>query len=197
LPGDEPDRRDQRHERQRDRQEEHVAPADLGHQPAEDEAEREPGRAGGRVDRQRPVAQRALGEARRDDGQAGGRREGRRHALDEAGEDQQRAVVGQPAKAGRDEEHGEPDEEHPPAAEQVRGAPAEQQEAAVAEHVAADDPLQRAGGHVEVLADRGERDADHRDVEGVEEEGAAQHEQHGVGMPAQPVGAAVERRRLR
>ena len=77
-------------------------------------------------------------------------------------------------------------EEHAPAAEQVGGAAAEQQEAAVAEHVGGDDPLQRAGRHAEVGLDRRQRDADHRDVERVEEQGAAEHEQ---GEP----GPAVER----
>ena len=42
----------------------------------------------------------------------------------------------------------------------------------------------------EVLADRGQGDADHRDVHGVEEEGAAEHEQHAPGTRAQPLGAA-------
>ena len=107
------------------------------------------------------------------------------------------AVVDEAAEAGGDEEDGERDQEHPPAAEQVGGAAAEQQEAAVAEHVRAHHPLQRAGGHVEVGADRREGDADHRDVEGVEEEGAAEHEQHAPRAPAQPVGAAVEGRRMR
>ena len=74
-----------------------------------------------------------------------------------------------------DREHGERGEQHAAAPEQVGEASAEQQQAAVAEHVAGDDPLQGGGGEVEVLADRGQRDADHGDVEPVEEEDAAEH----------------------
>ena len=59
------------------------------------------------------------------------------------------------AEAGRDEEDGERDQEHPPPAEQIGRSPAEQQEAAVTEHVRAHDPLQRARRHVQVAADRG------------------------------------------
>ena len=54
---------EQRDERDRDGQEEHPAPADLGQQPADHEPEREAGRAGRGVDRERLVARRALGEA--------------------------------------------------------------------------------------------------------------------------------------
>ena len=95
------------------------------------------------------------------------------------------------AEGGGDDEDAERDEEHAPAAEQVGRAAAQEQEAAVAEHVGAHDPLQRAGRQVEVVADRGKGDADHRDVHGVEEECAAEHEQHAPGARAQPLGAAV------
>ena len=95
----------------------------------------------------------------------------------------------------RDDEHAEGDQEHPPPPEQVGGSAPQQQEPAVAEDVGAHHPLQRRRGHVEVGADRRQRDADHRDVEGVEEEGAAQHEQRTPGAAAQPLGA-VERRGL-
>ena len=74
-------------------------------------------------------------------------------------------------------EHGERDDQHALAPEQVGGAAAEQQQAAVAEHVAADDPLQGRGGEVEVGVDAGEGNADHGDVESVEEQDAAQNEE--------------------
>ena len=86
-------------------------------------------------------------------------------------------AVAKPAERGRDDEDAERDQEDAPPAEQVGGAAAEQQEAAVAEHVGAHDPLQRARRQVQVGADRRQRDADHRHVERVEEEGAAEHEQ--------------------
>ena len=70
-------------------------------------------------------------------------------------------------------------------AEQVGCATAEQQEATVAEHVARDDPLQLGGREVQVGLDGGQRDADHRDVEPIEEEHAAQDdEQDGGGGEA-------------
>jgi hypothetical protein len=49
--------------------------------------------------------------------------------------------------------------------------------AGVARRVADGIAFPRARGHVQVGADRGQRDADHRDVESVQEERAAQHEQ--------------------
>ena len=76
-----------------------------------------------------------------------------------------------------DGEDGQRDQQRPPAAEQVGGAPAEQQQAAVPEHVARDDPLQLRGREVQVGVDGGQRDADHRDVEPVEEEHAAQDDE--------------------
>jgi len=72
-----------------DGEQEDPAPADLREQAADDEAQREAGRAGGGVHGDRLVAGGALGEARGDDGQAGRGREGRGHALDEACGDQQ------------------------------------------------------------------------------------------------------------
>ena len=55
---------------------------------------------------------------------------------------EQRAVVDEPADRRGDDEHGEPDKQYAPTAEQVGGAAAEQQQTAVAEHVAGDDPLE-------------------------------------------------------
>ena len=85
----------------------------------------------------------------------------------------------------------ERDQQHAAAAEQVGGAAAEQQEAAVAEHVAGDDPLQLRGRQAEVGLDRGERHADHRDVEPVEEQHAAEHGQQAPDR-ARPTAAVEE-----
>src|SRR5205823_13022391 len=63
----EPDCGEERDERHADGQEEHPAPADLGQEAAEDEPEREAGRAGRRVDGERLVPRGPLREARRDD----------------------------------------------------------------------------------------------------------------------------------
>ena len=147
---------------------------------AEDEAEREAAGARRGVDAEGAVALGALGERRRDDRQARRRGEGRGGALQEARDDEQRAVVDEPAEGRGDGEDAQRDEQRPAAAEQVGGAPAEQQQAAVAEHVAGDDPLQLRGREVQVGVDRGQRDADHRDVEPVEEEHAAEDDEQEV-----------------
>ena len=70
-------------------------------------------------------------------------------------------------------------------AQQVGGAAAEQQQAAVAEDVAADDPLQGRGGQAEVGADGRQGHADHGHVQGVEEHRGAEHEQ-GAPQPGCP-----------
>ena len=71
---------------------------------------------------------------------AGGRGERGADALDEAGRDQQGAVVREPAQERGDDEDGERDQEDAPPSEQIGRAASEQQEAAVAEHVARSRP---------------------------------------------------------
>ena len=176
---DEQDWRARRH-----RQQERPAPAELGQQPPNTRPTRSRS-ARSPCRRRAPGAVRALRERRGDDREAGGRGEGRAHALEHARDDEQRAVVDQAADGGGDDEHAEPDEQDPPSTEQVGGAAAKQQQPAVAEHVAGHDPLQLGGGETELVADRGQRHADHRDVEAVEEEDAAEHgkERPGAGLP--------------
>jgi hypothetical protein len=99
--------------------------------------------------------------------------------------------VSKPAERGGDNEYTERDQEDAPPPEEVRRPPSEKEKAAVAEHVRAHHPLQRARRQVEVAADRRQSDSDHRDVERIQEEGAAQHEQRAPGPPAQPA-AVVE-----
>ena len=191
--GHQAEARDERDQRDRGGQEEDPAPAaGLGQQSADHESEREAGRARRGVDRERLVARPSLCERRRDDREAGRGRERGAHALDEARDDEQRAVVDKRAEERGDCEHTKGNQEDTPPSEQIRGAAAEQKEPAVAEHVRAHDPLQRAGRETEVAADGGQRDADHRDVEGVQEEGAAEHEQRAPGALAEPSGAVIE-----
>ena len=171
----------QQGERDRDGEQEGPAPAELGQQAAEDEAQREAAGPGRGVDAEGPVALGTLGEGGRDDRQARRGGEGRGRALEEARDDEQGAVVDESAEGRGDGEDAERDEQRPPPAEQVRGAPAEQQQPAVAEHVAGHDPLQLRGREVQVGVDRGQRDADHRDVEPVEEEHAAEDDEQQVG----------------
>ena len=186
MPGDQRDQRDGCG------QEEHPAPAGLGQQAADHEPEREARGAGRGVDRERLVARRPFLERRRDDREARGRREGGGHALDEARRDEQRPVVRESSEQRCNDEHAKRNQEDTPPAQEVCGPAAQQQEAAVAEDVGADDPLQRARREAEVAADRRQGDADHRHVERVEEEGAAEHEQRAPGALAEPPGTVVE-----
>ena len=73
------------------------------------------------------------------------------------------------------------DEEHAPAAEQVRGAPAEHQEAGERERVGVDDPLEAGGREAEPVADRRQRDVDDRHVE----------DDHELGAGTRPAAGAV------
>jgi hypothetical protein len=116
--------------------------------------------------------------------------------LEESRRDQERPVIRETTQHGCDEEEAERDQEHAAASEQVRPSAAEQQEPAVAQDVRAHDPLQRAGGHAEVLADRRQGNTDHRDVERVEEKRTAQDEQSTPRTMGQAIGAALEGRRL-
>src|SRR5439155_4273471 len=106
VPREEPKPADERDERHRCREEEDPAPADLGQGAAEHEPERETGCSRAAEDRERLVARRALSERGRDDRKRGGCREGRAHALDEAGRDQEGAVVRESAEHRSDDEYG-------------------------------------------------------------------------------------------
>src|SRR5439155_1086775 len=63
-----------------------------------------------------------------------------------------------------------------PGIRKVRRTAAEEQEAAVPEHVAGHDPLQRREGDVQVGADGRQRHADHGHVQAVEEDHSADHQ---------------------
>ena len=168
--------------------EEHPAPVDRGEQATDDHAERE---ATGRcpaVDEQGAVACLTLGEVGRDDRQAGRGQEPGAHAGGEPGEDQHPSVIRQPTEAGEGDERDQRGQEHAPPAEEVGGAPAEEHEAAVAEHVGADDPLQRRRGQVQLGTDRRQGDAHHRHVEPFQEDGPAQDEEHGPRSPVEAIG---------
>ena len=160
---------------ERHRDQEGPAPADAGQQSAQDQPGRVAAGAEDGEDRQGPVAGRPFVERGGEDGQRGRRGERGGEALDEAGDDQQRAVVDEAADQRGDGEDGERDQEDPAAAEQVGGTAAEQQQTAVAEHVAVDDPLQRGGRQAQFGTDGRQRHAHHRHVETVEEHHDAQH----------------------
>ena len=187
-PWDQPVRGDQCRDRDRERQQESPAPADLRHQPGEDQPERVTARAEHPEDAQRPVARVALRERGGHDGERGRRGERGRHALDEAGGDEQSAVVDEAAEQRGDRKNGERDQQDPAAAEQVGRATAEQQQAAITEHVSAHHPLQRGGGHAEVGADGRQRDADHGDIESVQGNDDADDQQDAPQTCVPPLG---------
>ena len=114
----------------------------------------------------------ALCEGRHQDRER--RRRDRRGAesLNRAGADQRRLGPGEPAEQRADRERDQPDHEDPPAPEDVRGAAAEQQEAAEDERVGGDHPLQVGLRESEIRLDRGEGNVHDRDVE-------HDHELHG------------------
>ena len=171
----------QQGERDRHGEQEGPAPAELGENAAEHEAEREAAGSRRRVDAEGAVALGAFSERGRDDRKARRGGEGCRRALEEARDDEQRAVVDEPAEGRGDGEDAQRDEQRPPPAEQVGGPTAQEEQAAVPEHVAGDDPLQLRGREVQIGVDRRQRDADHRDVESVQEEHAAEHDEQEVG----------------
>ena len=74
-----------------------------------------------------------------------------------------------------------PDHQDPAAAEQIRGAAAEQQEAAERERVRGHDPLQAGLGEVQIAADRRQRDVDDRQIDDRHEE---RHRQQRERAPA-------------
>ena len=74
-------------------------------------------------------------------------------------------ALGQATGQRRRGEQQEPDEQHPLVPEQVRRAPAEQQEAGERDRVGVDDPLQVDDREAEVIADRRQRDVHDRHVE--------------------------------
>ena len=69
-----------------------------------------------------------------------------------------------------DDEDRDAGKEEPFAPVAVGVAPGDEQQCGDGDRVARDDPTERRLGHVEVVADRGERDVDRRDVDDDEEE---------------------------
>jgi len=166
-------------------EEDPAPPRDLGQGAARDEAGRgaEPEQRG--PDAERAGALAALGERRHEDRQGGGGQQRGAEALQPARADEQLGASGGRA-AGREQgEHGHAGDEHAPAAEDVGGAAAQQQEAAEHEQVGVDHPGQRALGEAEVGADRGQRRVDDRVVDRGDELGGADQRED---QPAAAVG---------
>ena len=140
----------------------------LDERAAGEQAGRRPdaGERGPRAEGARPLA--GLPERREQDGQRRRREEGAGKALHAASADQHPGARREAARRRGQGEGPERAHEHAPSPEQVRGLPADEQEAAEREEVRVGDPRQRALGEVEVLLDGRQRDVHDRVV----------HEQH-------------------
>ncbi|GHG62616.1 hypothetical protein GCM10018779_31450 [Streptomyces griseocarneus] len=191
--GDEDEGGDQDDERQDYGREEHPAPVGRGQQPPDDQADGEASGRGARVDQKGLVALRPLLEAGRDDGQPGRSHERGGDPRHEAGGDERRSIVGEAAQAGEEQEHGEPEQKHLPAAEEVRRSSAQQHEPAVTHDVGAHHPLQLTGGHPQVGTDRRQGHIEHGHIDALQEDRSTQYEEHSPGAPAQTGGAGLRR----
>ena len=105
--------------------------------------------------------------------------------------DQHALEPASPQTRRRDREDRDADHEDPPAAEQVGGAAAEQQEAAERDRVGGHHPLEARVREVERRADRRQRDVDDRDVEHRHEERGADERER---LPAAWVAVSGQRR---
>ena len=176
--GNVPQRDDDDRRRQRQVDVEHQPPGDGADQPA---AEERPDR-GGDAAEPGPGADspRAVigGERRLQDRQAARGEQRRAHALQRAGGDQDSGAGRQAADERGDREPYRADHEDLPAAVRVTERAAEQQHPGQGERVAVHDPLHAGDRRVEILADRGQRDADDGRVERGDaraEDGGRQH----------------------
>ena len=139
----------------------------------EDAAEDDAGGAGEARDGG-PGAERDVAVARVREGGRQDRERGRGHhrgadSLGEPGGDEHAVVVGGAGDERGGREQDQAADQDSATADEVGRATAEQEEAAVGEHVAADDPLQALLREAQLVLDRRQSDVDDRDVEEVEE----------------------------
>ena len=154
------------HEGDRDVDEEDPLPRQgVGEDAAEEHARGGAEAADGAPDAERDVPLAAFGKGRHQDRERSRRDRGGAEALEGAGADQRPLGPREPAEERADRERDQADHEDAPAAEQVRGSPAQEQEAAEDERVGGDHPLQVRLGEVEIRLDRGKSDVHDRDVE--------------------------------
>ena len=114
---------------------------------------------------ERDVALTPFRERRRQNRECCGRDDRRAEALQGAGGDQRSLRPGKPGQQRCERKDHDGDEEHPPAAQEVRCAAAEEEETAEDECVGADHPLQIRLRETKVDLDRRQRDIHDRDVE--------------------------------
>ena len=183
------DARGQRQRRRTDRdvEEEDVLPARVaGEQPAGDHADGRPARPDGPPRAQRLVALGALGEHVHHDRQRGRHDDRRAQSLQEAHRDQEALRGRQPAAQRGRGEHEQAGHQDAAAPQQIRGAAAQQQEAAEGEPVAGHDPLQVRLRHVQLAADGRQRDVDDREVRDRHEERDSQHRERAPATDLMP-----------
>jgi hypothetical protein len=131
------------HDPDRDVDEEDPVPVNgLSDEAARQHADRGARRAGEAVPADGPRPQRGLGEHRDHHSEHHGRGHGPADALHEPRDNQHLLAGGQAAAQRGHGEHGQPGDEHPPAADQVTEAPGQQQQAAERDQVRVDHPGQ-------------------------------------------------------
>jgi hypothetical protein len=137
-------------------------------------------------------------------GQARGSQHGRPDALYHPGGDQQARLDGQAPGDARRHEHDQADPVQPGPAVYVGQPPAQQQQPAEGDRIAADEPLQRGRGDVQAVLDRGQDDVDDREVQHDHELRHRQRKQQGgprtgcarrgfAQAVTRPAGAAADR----
>jgi hypothetical protein len=157
--------------------EEDRSPAQPGGQHAADQdACRCPRAADRAPDAKRPGALRP-GVGRRDDRQGSRGEQGRARPLAEPGRDQRPGDRRKAAGQRRRREDRQAGQEHPPSADDIGRAPAEQHQPAAGQHVGGDHPLQPASLEAQRPGDRGQRDVHHGGVEDDHELRHAQQDQ--------------------
>ena len=164
------DQQDHRADRGRDREQQVdvQAPAPrehLGEDAPEQQADRRPAAGDRAEDPEGLAALVRIGERRRQQRQRRGSQQGAERALQGARRDQDAEGLRGAAECRRDREPEQADHERPLAPEQVRDAPAEEQEAPERERVRRDDPLAVLVGETQVLLRRRQRDVHDRRVE--------------------------------
>jgi hypothetical protein len=171
------DERDGQHHRDLD--EEDPTPVQrVGHEPSEHEPHREARAPARAEDPQCAVALLPLGERRRDERDRGRHRQRRPDALQGPRHHEHGGPGGQAAGQRHRAEERKSQHEGAPPAHQVGHPAAEEQQAAIGQHVRVGDPREPALADVEVRADARQRDLRDRQVERVEHDRRADHEEN-------------------
>ena len=183
---DQPRGEQRRADRDRQVDEEDPVPVDrVGQHAAGEQADRAAGRGDEAVDPDRLRLLLRLREHRHDHPEDHGRGQRAADALREAGADQHRLALGEPAQQRGDREDGQADHEDPPAPDEVAEPTGEQEQAAEADQIGVDDPGEARLREAEIALDRRQRDVDDRHIEDDHEHSDAQHDER---RPAAAVG---------